>query len=358
MQQATTMESAPDQKFFVQISVTNRCNLSCRHCYRDVRTAFPDEYSTEELIGVLHQVRDLAARLEREPNVLFSGGEPLSRPDLGLLIRVAQSLGIVTHLNTNGTLITPEMAAALKGWGILGVQVSLDGPTPETHDRIRGRGNFERALTGVRNLLTEGIEVMFKVTLMPGVNDAAIPRFYTLANREGVHVLSFARLIAIGPGARLRQLTGTEYRAALDAIAIEAARSPFTKTEIRDAGFDRAFTLDYPHIFHSEEGISFMALDADGTAYAGRRTPIVLGNIRESCLEALWAHPILEELRTRQITGKCANCELFAVCGGGARAAAYGTTGDYMAPDPHCWYEPGEGERLAPPDVVALPMVG
>ncbi|MNX89591.1 Cyclic pyranopterin monophosphate synthase 1 [compost metagenome] len=352
------MEPAPDREFFVQISVTNRCNLSCRHCYRDVRTAFPDEYSTEELIGILHQVRDLAARLGREPNVLFSGGEPLSRPDLGLLVRVAQSLGIVTHLNTNGTLITPEMAAALKAWGILGVQVSLDGPTPETHDRIRGRGNFERALSGVRNLRAEGIEVMFKVTLMPGVNDTAIAPFYALANREGVRVLSFARLIAIGPGARLRQLTGAEYRAALDAISQEAAQSPFTRTEIRDAGFDRAFSLSYPHVFHSEEGISFMALDADGTAYAGRRTPIVLGNVRESSLEALWAHPVLEELRTRRITGKCAGCELFEVCGGGSRAAAYGTTGDYMAPDPHCWYEPGQGERLEAPDALALPLVG
>ncbi|MNL35450.1 hypothetical protein D3C87_1574830 [compost metagenome] len=197
---------------------------------------------------------------------------------------------------------------------------------------------------------------MFKVTLMPGVNDTGIPGFYSLANREGIHVLSFARLIAIGPGARLRQLTGPEYRAALDAIAVEAATSPFTKTEIRDAGFDRAFTLAYPHIFHSEEGISFMALDADGTAYAGRRTPIVLGNVRESNLEALWAHPVLEELRTRRITGKCASCELFEVCGGGSRAAAYGATGDYMAPDPHCWYEPGEGERLAPQDPTPLPM--
>ncbi|HEY9854691.1 MAG TPA: radical SAM protein [Stenomitos sp.] len=346
-----------DREFCVQISVTNHCNLSCRHCYRDVRKAFSDEFSTAELIDLLHQVRDLAHALEREPNVVFSGGEPLSRPDLGLLVRVARSLGIQTHVNTNGTLVTAELASALREWGILAVQVSLDGPTPESHDRIRGRGNFERTLQGVRHLLAEGIEVMYKVTLMPGVNQHLIPEFYALANREGVHVLSFARLIAIGPGARLQQMTMREYRETLEAIASEAHRSAFTRTEIRDAGFDRAFSLDYGQNFQSEEGLSFMAIDANGTAYAGRRTPLELGNWRDSSLAELWEHPILQELRSRRITGKCQGCELFEVCGGGSRAAAYGATGDYMAPDPHCWYEPGQGERLVEVAPVALPVV-
>lgn len=346
-----------DREFCVQISVTNHCNLSCRHCYRDVRKAFADEFSTAELIELLHQVRDQARRLGREPSVVFSGGEPLSRGDLGLLVRVAHSLDIVTYINTNGTLVTPEIAQALRDWGIMAVQVSLDGPTADTHDRVRGRGNFERTLQGVQHLLEVGIEVMYKVTLMPGINSDRIPEFYELANRQGVQVLSFARLIAIGPGARLQQLTIQDYRQTLEAIAYQAHRSPFTRTEIRDAGFDRAFSLDYGQHFQSEEGLSFMAIDANGTAYAGRRTPIELGNWRESSLAELWEHPVLQELRSRRITGKCQGCELFAVCGGGSRAAAYGATGDYMAPDPHCWYEPGTGERLTEVAAVALPVV-
>lgn len=346
-----------EREFCVQISVTNHCNLSCRHCYRDVRKAFADEFSTSELIELLQQVRSMAERLGREPSVVFSGGEPLSRPDLGLLVRVAHSLGIVTYLNTNGTLVTREVAEALRDWGIMAVQVSLDGPTAETHDKIRGRGNFERTLVGVQHLLELGIEVMFKVTLMPGINADRIPEFYELANRLGVHVVSFARLIGIGPGARLQQLTMQAYRTALEAIAYQAHHSPITKTEIRDAGFDRAFSLNYGQHFQSEEGLSFMAIDANGTAFAGRRTPIELGNWRESSLEALWEHPVLQELRGRKIHGKCQSCELFAVCGGGSRAAAFGTTGDYMAPDPHCWYEPGVGERLQEVAPVALPVV-
>lgn len=346
-----------DREFCVQISVTNSCNLSCRHCYRDVRKAFSDEFSTAELIELFHQVRAMAEALGREPSIILSGGEPLQRPDLGLLVQVARSLGIDPHVNTNGTLVTADLAAALRDWGILAVQVSLDGPTPESHDRIRGRGSFARTLEGVRHLLGVGIEVMYKVTLMPGVNVGLIPEFYSLANREGVHSLSFARLIPIGPGARLQQMTMQEYRAALEAIAHEAAHSPFTKTEIRDAGFDRAFSLDYGQAFESEEGLSFLAIDANGDAYAGRRTPIKLGNWRESSLSELWQHPVLEELRSRRITGKCQRCELFAVCGGGSRAAAYGATGDYMAPDPHCWYEPGQGEQLDPVASVPLPVV-
>lgn len=345
-----------DREFCVQISVTNHCNLSCRHCYRDVRQAFSDEFTTSELVELLHQVRDLAHSLDREPNVVLSGGEPLARADLGLVVRVARSLGIQAHVNTNGTLVTAELAAALREWGILAVQVSLDGASAEAHDRIRGRGSFARTLAGVRHLLEAGMEVMFKVTLMPGVNLHQIADFYALANGAGVHVLSFARLIAIGPGARLEQMTMQRYREVLEAIAVAAHRSPFTRTELRDAGFDRAFSLDYGQNFLSEEGLSFMAIDADGTAYAGRRTPLALGNWRGSSLAELWEHPTLQRLRSRDISGKCRHCELFDACGGGSRAAAF-AAGDPMSPDPHCWYEPALGDSLQEVAAVALPVV-
>lgn len=335
-----------DASFCVQIAVTNRCNLSCRHCYREVRQAFESELSTAELVDILSQVRDLAQARGGEASVVLSGGEPLLRSDLGLLIRVAQSMGVEPHLNTNGTLLDEAMIAALAGWGLGSVQISLDGPEAASHEQIRGRGSFERTLAGVRAARRAGLEVMFKVTLMPGINAERIGAFYELAEREEVQALSFARLVAIGPGARLRQLSMVEYRSALEAIALGAARAARVRTEIRDAGFDRAFVRDFPHRFSSEEGLSFLAIDADGTAYAGRRLPVVVGNIRETPLIELWRHPILEALRARQIGGKCGECELFDVCGGGSRAAAFGATGDYLAPDPHCWYEPGRGDLL------------
>lgn len=332
--------------FFAQVAVTNRCNLSCLHCYRDLRKPFANELSTSELIDLLQQIQALATRLDRSPHVVLSGGEPLTRPDIGLLVQVAESMGISANLNTNATLIDPQMAKALFDWGICVVQVSLDGPTPESHDHVRGRGNFARAVAGISHLRNQGIEVMVKVTLMPGTNTHLLPEFYALAQRLGVQVLSFARLIPIGPGAKLQRWTPESYRCTLETLSREASTSQGPRTEIRDAGFDRAFSLRYPHVFHSEEGVSFMAFDADGTAYAGRRTPIVLGNIRDTDLATLWEHPVLLALRARKIKGKCAHCEIFEACGGGSRAAAYGETGDYLAPDPHCWYEPGLDDRL------------
>lgn len=332
--------------FFAQVAVTNRCNLSCLHCYRDLRKPFANELSTGELTDLLQQIQAHAARLGRSPHVVFSGGEPLTRPDIGLLVQVAESMGISANLNTNATLIDPHMAKALFDWGIRVVQVSLDGPTPESHDHVRGRGNFERAVAGISHLRNQGIEVMVKVTLMPGTNTHLLAEFYALAQRLGVQVLSFARLIPIGPGAKLQRWTPQSYRSTLETLSREASASQGVRTEIRDAGFDRAFALRYPHVFHSEEGISFMAFDADGTAYAGRRTPIALGNIRDTDLVTLWEHPVLMALRAREINGKCSHCELYEACGGGSRAAAYGATGDYLAPDPHCWYEPGLGDRL------------
>lgn len=337
---------SPERELCLQIAVTNRCNLSCRHCYREVRQGFPDEWTTAQLITCLEQLAELARAEDRLPSVVLSGGEPLLREDLGLVVRVALSLGIEAHLNTNGTLLDPDMALALVGWGLGAVQISLDGPDAATHDAIRGRGAFVRAMQGVASARAAGLEVMAKVTLMPGRNLDKLAGFYALARAADIQVLSFARLIGIGPGARLQQLTMVEYRSALEAIA-RAAAATGVRTELRDAGFDRAFVRDVPHRFSSEEGRSFLALDADGTAYAGRRLPLVLGNARLSTLSTLWAHPLLVELRERRVTGKCASCELFPTCEGGARAAAYGATGDPLAPDPHCWYAPGQGDLLA-----------
>ena len=334
------MNPSVEEGFFVQVAVTNRCNLSCRHCYREVRKPYPSEFTTEELVGLFHQIRSLAQYLGRSPHLVLSGGEPLTRHDVGLLIQVAESMGIAADLNTNATLIEKEMAMALRQWGLNTVQVSLDGPSPEPHDAIRGPTNFHRAVSGIRHLLNQGMEVMIKVTLMPDHNTDQIPAFYSLANELGVQVLSFARLLPLGPGAKLSRWTPESYQEVLEAMGREAMKSPRTRTEIRDAGFNRAFSLNYPHLFQSEEGISFLAIDAEGTVLAGRRAPVVVGNVREHSLESIWQHPILQALRERQIKGKCATCELFEVCGGGSRAAAFAETGDILAPDPHCWYEP------------------
>jgi radical SAM protein with 4Fe4S-binding SPASM domain len=330
----------PEREIFhLQLSVTNACNLQCVHCYREETKAFRDELSVEEMITLFQDFKGFVDRLGMDGVITFGGGEPLLRRDLGLLSRVAHSQGLGVRVISNGVL-SARQAESLADWGIRLVQISLDGATAEVHDRVRGQGMFARTLEGIRHLVAAGITVNLKATLMKGFNDHQIPEFFALANAIEVPVLSFGRLIPIGAGAELTRMTPAEYRRIYDTISEEAMRSPQTRVEFREPGFDRSMAWGRKQDFRSSEGNRHLAIDADGTVYSSRRMGVVIGNIRRSSLDELWAHPLLVTLREGAVKGKCRSCELYAVCKGGSRAAAFATTADPLAEDPDCWFTP------------------
>ncbi len=126
-------------------NLTDRCNLSCTHCYSRSAPDSPTqgELSTTEALAFID---DLAAA--GIPLVIFTGGEPLVRPDIWQLADHCREAGIKTALSTNGTLITDEVAGKIKACGIEYAGISLDGATAQTHDRFRNTtGAFARATT-------------------------------------------------------------------------------------------------------------------------------------------------------------------------------------------------------------------
>lgn len=336
------MQQGTDERrevFHLQLSVTNACNLKCVHCYREETKAFNDELSVEEMIALFEQFKAFVDRNGFDGLITFGGGEPLLRRDLGLLSRVAHSMGLAVRIISNGVL-SAKQAEYLAEWGIKLVQVSIDGATAEVHDKVRGAGMFERTMEGCRHLLEAGIHVNHKVTLMKGFNDHQIPEFFALANRERIPLLTFAHLIPIGAGANLLTLTPEEHRRIFDTIAEEGARSEFSKFEFRESGYDRSMAWGRRRDHMATEGRCHLAIDADGTIFASRRMGVRIGNIRQTTLEAVWQHPLLVSLREGRIEGKCGSCELFSVCGGGSRAAAFAQTANPLAADPNCWYTP------------------
>jgi MoaA/NifB/PqqE/SkfB family radical SAM enzyme len=128
--------------------VTYRCDLACAMCDLPARGDRKRELDTEGMKGVLDGFRDLGVL-----GVGITGGEPLLRPDLCDLIRHGDRRGMLMHVNTNGTLVTADVARSFSDLGVASVNVSLDGPTAEVHDRLRGRpGSFRRVLTAITHL--------------------------------------------------------------------------------------------------------------------------------------------------------------------------------------------------------------
>lgn len=318
--------------FSLQLSITDRCNLTCRHCYRAEEIA---DAPVERWFPVLQQFASFAKKQGRTGIVSFTGGEPLLVPEVGVLVRLTRVLGMHARMATNGTLLTLELAQELKQWGLQLLQVSLDGPDVSTHEAIRGEGAFQAAIEGLHNAQKAGLSVNARVTLIPGVNLDRIPDFFELANREGIPFLTFSRVIPIGSGDAFEALAPEEQLAWMEQVATLSQASPFSKADLHEPTCDRCFLEDRP--YRCGIGESYLSIDADGTVYPCRRLPQSIGNIFEQSFAEIWRHPFLEAMRARRFGEPCGSCPILEECRGGCRAAAF-ATGDPFAADPACWY--------------------
>src|SRR4051812_23268976 len=144
-QRMAVAKSAASRRPIVVWNLTRTCNLKCVHCYTDSDAKrYPDELTTDQCKAVLE---DLAAF--HVPAVLFSGGEPLVRPDIFELAHYARVLGLHVVLSTNGTLIDRSTAERFAELKFAYIGISLDSAIPAVHDEFRGKkGAFEKTMQG------------------------------------------------------------------------------------------------------------------------------------------------------------------------------------------------------------------
>lgn len=133
------------------------CHGGCLHCFNRSgrrRPGQPADLSDDEVRGLADQVVEMAPRA-----LCLCGGEPLLRADLALeLLARFSAAGISASMVTTGRQITPDLARALGATGVASVQVSLDGATAESHDRLRQRkGDFDHSVAALERLAHAGV---------------------------------------------------------------------------------------------------------------------------------------------------------------------------------------------------------
>ncbi|HOL35932.1 MAG TPA: radical SAM protein, partial [bacterium] len=186
------------QPLMVVWNTTARCNLRCKHCYEDagvLSSCRKDELTEDEKIQVMEEITQTNI-----PTFAFAGGEPLMDPVFWKLAEIGKKAGLYMSINTNGTLITKQVAERLKDIGFAYYGVSLDGASAEVHDSFRGvNGAFERAIQGIKNLVKAGeadkVCISFTVARE---NKSEIKNMIELRERLGIRKVVFYNYIPCG----------------------------------------------------------------------------------------------------------------------------------------------------------------
>ncbi|NOZ93318.1 MAG: radical SAM protein [Acidobacteria bacterium] len=327
----------------VWLNLTNRCNLRCITCFKDAGPAYKSELSTQELVDLIDQIPSLVTG-----RVILSGGEPLLREDVDLILEALAKRNLEIFIITNGTLIDRSRAERLARLPHLVVQVSLDGSCPEVNDGIRGSGSFERALAGARNLAELGVDVRIYPTVTK-LNIEDLPQLQRLYKtlRQDDRRFAFARFHPTGRGARhFRELyiPPGEFLKRIARMKLDGTRKP------DDGTARRAFKDFIPRrvIYGVRKvncglGSGTLSIDADGTVYPCHwlhDRQFAAGDLRRNTLaEIYFASTPLRRFRDLRVDGQitaCTNCDVRYLCGGGCRARALAFTGDIAGLDPEC----------------------
>jgi putative heme d1 biosynthesis radical SAM protein NirJ1 len=354
------LQYSEDKRPIVVWNCTRRCNLHCIHCYADSE----DHPYTGELTTSEAQVfiRDLAGF--GVPVLLFSGGEPLLRPDLFELAGLARQLGIRPVISTNGTLITREMAQRIKEAGFGYVGVSLDD-LGEANDRFRGRkGAYQKAVDGIRNCVVVGQRVGLRCTINRH-NYTALGGLLDLVEAENIDRVCFYHLVYSGRGSDMQQddITHAETRAAFDLICERAmdfhnrgigkdiltvdnhADGVYLYFKVRAMQPERAAEVLQLLRWNggNNTGVAIGAVDNLGNVHPDqfwwRHT---LGNVRHRPFSQIWtdtSDPLMAGLKNRRalLKGKCGRCHFVDICNGNFRVRAEAVYGDVWAEDPACY---------------------
>lgn len=356
---ARMLHFAADKKPVVVWNVTQRCNLHCMHCYAESRDReYPGELTTGEGLALLEDLAGFGV-----PVVLFSGGEPLMRPDLFLLMQRARELGMRAVLSTNGTQIGRNEARRLKEIGVSYVGVSLDG-LPRTHDLVRGmRGAFDDALAGIHACQAEGIKVGLRVTAH-AKNVDEIPGLMGLMTDERIDRMCIYHLAYAGRGAKMSglDLSAGQTRALMADVFEWVAQWPqgdtrelLTVDNHCDAPFLYLWLKDRraPHLDEvaqmlawnggNQSGVAIGCVDPQGNVHPDQFSwKHTLGNVRERPFSRIWTdltNPLLAFYRNRQpyLSERCRGCTFLSWCNGNLRIRAEHATGDLAGDDPSCY---------------------
>jgi heme b synthase len=334
--------------------ITRQCNLSCVHCRASAEHGpYGGEFTTEQCLRLIDDMASFST-----PVVILTGGEPYLRRDIFDIAAYGDEKGLRMVLATNGTVVTDDIARRTKESGIKRVSISLDGSDEKSHDDFRGvPGAFAGSLLGIEAFKRAGVEFQINTTITR-INHHQIKDILRLAQSLGAAAHHIFLLVPTGRGRDLadQEISREEYEETLHWFYEESLTCPLQ--------LKATCAPHYYRIVHQRKkerkgrddgsrdrlnamtrgcmgGSSFCFISHTGQVQPCGFLEIDCGQLKEKKLRDIWEHSkVFNDLRDLTLyKGKCGRCEFLKVCGG-CRARAYEMTGDYLAEEPFCVYEP------------------
>ncbi len=334
--------------------VTRSCNLACKHCRAEAHPEpYENELSTIEAKALIDTFPSVG-----EPIIIFTGGDPMIRPDVYELAAYARDKGLRCVMSPNGTLITEESAKQIKEAGFQRCSISIDGADAASHDAFRGvAGAFEASMRGIELLKQEGVEFQINTTVTKS-NLHTFKEIFKLCESIGAAAWHIFLLVPMGRASDIEEevITANEYEEVLHwfydfrkqtSMHLKATCAPHYYRIMRQRAKEEGIPVDFENFGMDAMtrgclgGTGFCFISHTGQVQPCGYLTLDCGNVRTTHFPELWkSTPWFQKFRNQDdYEGKCGICEYHKVCGG-CRARAHSMKDNPMAQEPLCTYIP------------------
>lgn len=320
---------------------TNKCNLKCEHCYQNAGEKKQDELNTDEAKALIDGIARAGFKI-----MIFSGGEPLMRPDIYTLVEYAASKGLRPVFGTNGMLITKEVAQRLKDCGAMAMGISLDSLDEQKHNAFRGDPQaYALTIQGMDNCRAVGLPFQIHTTIMDW-NKAEIENIIDFAVDKGAIAEYIFFLIPVGRGVYIEDTAVEikEYEQLLHTIMNKQKQTsipikPTCAPQFTRVAKQLGIPLDKRFTRGCLAGLTYCIISPTGVVRPCAYMVEEAGDVRRQPFDEIWkTAPVFETLRTRAYRGACGKCSYQDVCGGCRARAAYYHDGNILEEDRYCAY--------------------
>ncbi|MGM8364396.1 TIGR04053 family radical SAM/SPASM domain-containing protein [Virgibacillus sp. W0181] len=358
-----------ENPFIVIWELTRACQLKCLHCRAEAQYhRHPLELTFEEGKKLIDDIYDM-----NNPMLVFTGGDPLERPDVFDIAAYAVQKGVRVSMTPSATPnVTKEKMKKAKDVGLSRWAFSIDGHNAEIHDYFRGTtGSFDLTMNAIKYLHELDMPLQIN-TVISRYNYKYLDEMAEMVENLNCVLWSVFFLVPTGRGKESDMISPVEHEKVLRWLYKLSKRVSFDikttaaqhyrRVVIQNKMREKVSKSDKDHILYEDaltsglinqidglgraprgvnDGNGFVFISHTGDVFPSGLLPIKAGNVRMTPLADIYRHSeVFQNLRNPdKYKGKCGVCEFRHVCGG-SRSRAYNVTGDYMESEPYCVYIP------------------